>query len=242
MIKRSFLVLVLVMLVLFSSCGEAPYPKELEGIIKTHSTESWHDLEYSGQRYICKKQLFTAKGEFSQEPYEGDVLISWNRGLKSYALYYSETDESPLFIYDNHYIYLREDYDYTSDTFFLSGTDESFVFSEYFNEIELGPSGQDYKHLNVSFISKTNPRLEMRISIFCVAGSWYASEAIDWSVFTVSDEFIEFMKQCGYITDKDIYELFENKNDNSEYIEQESDGFWSKFKDVFFSIIFPGFY
>ena len=175
MIKRIALLLaVLLFIPAFSSCGipeRLALDSDLHNVIEVGDTDEYiEEIFYRGVRYV-RCDMFSAHTGFT--PYEGDVMISWNGPRFFYInTYYSDTADSPLFIYEIRMesLYFREDYDYMNDTFTISETE--LTLSEMMGEIVAEKDiGIEYSFY-VPIASITNPRLVAKLEIGRVGEDW----------------------------------------------------------------------
>lgn len=139
-----------------------------------------------------------------------DVMLSWNgyRYIGAIAEYYSSTADNPIYIYDEYYVYFREDYDYTKDTFVVGNTDMEIAWEDIFaSNIEQTRELYD-RGDSVILKSKQDPRIQVRIELTWVNGKWcmilwdmvledniYSTK----SVATPSDEFLQILLKNGLI-------------------------------------------
>lgn len=219
------LLLVIIISIMISSCTpesfrtwksyQDEYPDLYIKVKVVSDDEDSYHLEYNGQRYNWDKfELFElpVTGNLTFDPIdecitEGDVLISWGClpfGIISYLdRYYSDTADNPVFIYNPrlYELYIREDYNYETDTFVIEGTEQSFVFSDM-----LTPSytectcsfGNHPDSTIITMYSKAYPRLRIKLRVFCENDTWIAHNPhYDSPIFEVSDEFIKILSDNG---------------------------------------------
>ena len=192
--RITVLLLIIATLLTLSSCSPLSFGK-----VRTVSDDNGeYHIEYNGTRYnVDEPRLFRVRENMNKIPKE-DVLISWF-WLGYLDMHYSYTDDNPVFIYISRFyeVYLREDYDYLTDTFSIEGTDHQFVFSDMF----IPSSAFSYSTLysypyetDITLYSTTCPRLQASLRIFRVNGTWFAGgEESSKVLFEVSDEFLELL-------------------------------------------------
>ena len=210
--KVAFILLLLTISFVHMSCSDAPwekwenlyeqYPDQYDTVTLKSLDEDSYYYEYNGQRYNRDTLLlFEVWYEAAQELPESDVLIGWylERYMISYLnLYYSYTSEDPVCIYLSRIpeMFLREDYNYQSDTFVIEGTEHQFVFSDMLTlsdafEYRVISSYPNEKRF--ALYSKLYPRLRITLSLFQIDGVWYAGGRCDEALFEVSEELLEFI-------------------------------------------------
>ncbi len=213
MVKVKFLILLLLSMLLFASCG-LKFSSELDE--EKHNQVQYVDakdgasqyLIYNNNRYMYGSTLdffrVTKKEADDEYPYsleyEDDVLVGWNghRHFGYRSLYYSYTTDNPLFIYNRHEVYFREDYNYLEDVFEIANTLDEIVWQDMF-----GPEQSKIDFVNPTKIivsSKLHPRIKTYLVLECVDNQWYMSlPHYPYTVYTPSDEFLEILFDNGII-------------------------------------------
>lgn len=212
MVKVKFLILLLLSMLLLSSC-ESKFSLELDE--EKHNKVQYVDekdgepqhLIYNNNRYIYVGTLdffrVTKKEADDEYPYsfeyEDDVLVGWNGPWYFYkSFYYSYTTDDPLFIYDRHEVYFREDYNYLEDVFEIANTLDEIVWQDMF-----GPEQSKINFVNPTKIiisSKLHPRIKTYLMLECIDNQWYMSlPHYPYSVYTPSDEFLKILSDNGII-------------------------------------------
>ena len=212
MVKVKFLILLLLSMLLLSSC-ESKFSLELDE--EKHNKVHYVDeidgepehLIYNNNRYIYVGPLdffrVTKKEADDEYPYsfeyEDDVLVGWNGPWYFYkSFYYSYTTDDPLFIYDRHEVYFREDYNYLEDVFEIANTLDEIVWQDMF-----GPEQSKINFVNPTKIiisSKLHPRIKTYLMLECIDNQWYMSlPHYPYSVYTPSDEFLKILSDNGII-------------------------------------------
>lgn len=187
---------------LMSSCSLIRRCTELDGDLKgavglSGDKEGEYTATYQGTKYY-QENLYLGVG---LEP--DRVLLGWNGWRFGYVdEYYSDTTENPLFLYESRLrnFFLREDYDYHEDTFFIDGTDISFRFSDAFEDVNLYAKRKGTKLL---LRSETNSHISLELNIITDDGRWYAVTALEGFIMTMSDEFIAALKDNGIVFESD---------------------------------------
>ena len=135
-----------------------------------------------------------------------DVLLSWNgyRYVGVIVGYYSCTADNPIYIYESvyGYVYFREDYDYTKDTYVIGDTVMEIAWEDIFAS-KIEQTSEWHNKVDTVFLkSKQDPRIQVRIELECVNGKWcmilediYSSRG----VATPSDEFLKILFENGLI-------------------------------------------
>lgn len=216
MLKRSAILLLLsAILMMASSCSSSSaygvwqnmcdqYPDQKGKVQIISNGEGDYHVEYEGVDYhIDKLKLFSVR-ESTREIPEGDVFVGWDSlpfGMGYLDKYYSYTSDDPVFIYISRYdeLYVRDDYDYETDTFVMDGSE--FVFLDMFSlssEFSYDPFCPYPNETDIIFCSKQYPRLQIPLRLFCVDGKWYAGGVINKAIFEVSEEFLSLLAVDGH--------------------------------------------
>ena len=164
----------------------------------------YNEKRYNLDYYNLFEHMYDTSLPMDQCAAEGDVLIGWEWelfGMGFLHLYYSNTSDNPMFIYENQtdYIelYIREDYNYETDTFVIEGTDQSFVFSDMLTLVDSAKRDYLRPHLvspdfiSCTLYSESCSRLRIALELVCVDNEWFARvhhNAVYW--FAVSDELL----------------------------------------------------
>ena len=211
--RIAILLLIFTILIVFSSCSASSaygvwkdmcdqYPDQ-KGKIKiiSDNDEGDYHIEYEGYNYnIDKLKLFSVRESTRAIP-KDDVLVSWNAlpfDIGYLDKYYSYTKENPVFIYISRYdeLYLRNDYNYKTDTFIIEGSNEEFVFG---NMLSLSKDFL-YRTFNIysnqtdiTLHTKQCPRLKIQLRLFSVDNTWYVGGGSDDALFEVSNELLDLL-------------------------------------------------
>ena len=100
---------------------------------------------YQGKEYYTTS-LFKATEAYGQAN-ENDVELGYYYSFPFSTKFYSDSSENPVFIYSNGgetNFYLRQDYDYKSDTYVVGDTSKTVVFAEVLTKSDC--SYDDFLH------------------------------------------------------------------------------------------------
>ena len=152
-------------------------------------------MVYKGTIYT----FFESTDFLSIHTNKAKTLVSWNgnRYVGYVSEYYSDTLEEPLFIYFKTWVFLREDYDYTADTFVIKNTSAEIVWKDIFGAEQTPFDFQS--PITVNLYSKQCPRIHAALELACVEDQWYGSVPGSRCVWTLSEEFVELLSQNGLI-------------------------------------------
>ena len=215
MVKRIVGMLLLFAICITTTSCTSTYPIGKYGKVKSKIEVNGPSLrKYNGNLYVLDEWRLFESMTPSGKPYSenkecvpegdaaaGDVLVGWTPSLYFYK-YYSNTEDNPVFIYEANFdkLYIRDDYDYKTDTFIIEGTDHSFVFSDMLTFLD-GPR-DDYFHLglgspnaiDVFLYSEFCPRLRIYLKLNYVNDMWIANvygNGYYW--FELSDELLQML-------------------------------------------------
>ena len=152
--------------------------------------------------YIDNWNLFTVTND-TWNINEGDVQLSWNGPRFGYLkVFYSYTNETPLFIYETAFddVFFQETYDYTADTFIIAGTNTEIVFSDIVSDLSKHSESTLQEEVCIQLYSKTNPRIRMKLNLGRIEGQWYVCSASGSSpTWTVSDSFVQILLDLAIV-------------------------------------------
>lgn len=159
--------------------------------------ENKHYIEYSGIQFSHDSDKIFDIADITEKSKE-DVFIGWNGLRLGYVnKYYSNTNMTPLFIYETRTgsVYLRDDYDYQSDVFIVSDTDSNIVFSDALIETDfIGSfSGTATNKASVVIYSELCHRLRINLNVFFEDNEWYAHIKNSGNVYIVTQNFVEIL-------------------------------------------------
>ena len=200
--KRLILLLIIANLLTFTSCGlDYRYllDEDLHNQVQLYFEEK-RDGKYATPSHVIYQEntyMFTETFRVGSD--KTDVMIGWN-GYRYYGYvdeYYSSTSENPLFIYYKSWVFLHEDYDYTSDTFVINGTSSEIIWKDMLGSER---SYFDFSNsIKVEIYSKQCPRIKTSLHLVSVENQWYLSLPESQTVWIASDELIEILSENGFI-------------------------------------------
>ena len=167
-----------------------------------------YKMEFQGVAYP-KSPFFCVKYD------ESDPMVSWRSSMRLIVdpgiRIFGDNFDNPVFMYypssDAHHlpIYLTEEFDYSSDTFVLDGTDASILWSEVLTEKTMLLMA-DYRY-TITMHSETHPRILAYMQICRVNREWYASFYQEYygvdnkEMYKLSDLFVALLVENGLIED-----------------------------------------
>ena len=157
---------------------------------------------YQGNEYY-KTSLFTATASYGQVN-ENDVELGYYYSFPFSTKFYSDTSKNPIFIYSiggDTNLYLRQDYDYKSDTYVVGDTSKTVVFAEVLTKSDcsyddLQNHGESIK-LVISL--KNHPNMKLSLQLVEKNNIWYAIDANKES-YVVSQSFLDFLYEIDVIS------------------------------------------
>jgi hypothetical protein len=150
----------------------------------------YQEVEYYAQ------PIFTANGA-DGKPNQGDVEIGMYYSFPFGTNYYSYTDKSPDYIYSigsGKDVYLKQGFDYNSETFFVDKTSDTFVFSEALTETKLNIY---YRSNDVVLHSEKHPNLKINAQLVFDDNNGYLVFATN-KAYLVSPSLLEILRKTGY--------------------------------------------
>lgn len=198
-----FALFLIVSCLLLSSCGlpeRFALDGDLSGAVELSVDEEGEYVAIYQDAMYHKFNLRFQVTKYDSVAEAEDVLLGWNGWRFGYVdLYYSDTTEKPLFIYETRLrrLYFREDYDYHEDMFTIDGTDISFRFSNAFEETDQYSRRRGQKLL---IRSETNSRIALELEIITDNGPWYAV-TLDGDILELSDEFESLLKDNNILSE-----------------------------------------
>ena len=170
------------------------------------------DLGWGG-RLTCNGKDYYPVEEFSiaDDRADAQVVVSWSGSMLLFGptTYKSDTADNPLYLYSPKakstltYVCFRDDFDYTSAKYEISGTNDTIVFADALTLC--GRYTDDYSEkARVALRLRDNENLVFCMSVFCEDGTWYARPHSDeselcLSTYKVSDSFIQLLKSNGLL-------------------------------------------
>ena len=179
--------------------------REMKNKVEFVDDGDTHHIQYNGVNYYLDetKLLDTPRdADISDSEY---IFLGWNGLRLGYVnRYYSETDESPAYIFNIRLneVYIREDYDYTSDAFILEGTDERVMLSDIIDGIyDFDPLHSYENMIEIALYSQSYPKLRGDLTVYTKDGVWYACGAGSTKV-VLSENFVELLKETVLLNNK----------------------------------------
>lgn len=211
--RIAFLLLISTILIMTSSCSSSSaygvwkdmcdqYPDQKGKVqVVLDNGESDYHIKYDGVDYnIDKLKLFKVRENTSKIP-KDDVLVGWNAlplGIGYLDKYYSYTNDNPVFIYISRYneLYLRNDYNYKTDTFVIEDSGKEFIFGDMLslsNDFSYDTFNSYPSQTNICLHSKQYPRLKIQFRLFCVDNIWYVGGESAAALFEISDKLLNML-------------------------------------------------
>lgn len=180
-----------IFLYFFSSCTSYENITFIENNGKKH-------LLYQGNEYY-EVSIFSAT-EYYGIKNENDIELGWYYSFPFSTRFYSENSENPVFIYTiggDTSMYLRQDYDYSTDAFVVEKTGTEIVWKDIFsiekNDLHFS------NPITVNLYSKQCPRIKISLEIAFIGAQWYVRFPNSQKVWIPSDEFMQILSDDGII-------------------------------------------
>jgi hypothetical protein len=94
-------------------------------------------------------------------------------------------------------MYLRQDYEYFTDTFVIDGTNAEIVWQDIFcgekNDVQFS------NPISVTLYSKQYPRIKTSLVLSFVDEKWYIRYSDSQEIWIPSDEFLKILSDNGII-------------------------------------------
>lgn len=201
------IIMVVLIAMTFSSCLGISFRRELDENLHNkveYVPNNSDSIIYQDAIYHKEKMFFLNVSNWEYEPLDGDINISWNgsRHFFYISMFYSYSADSPLYIYQPQfqYLYLKEDYDYLSDTFVIENSGIEVVFSDMFYDIsEYSRYDTTSQAPKIILYSKNHPRIKICFQMVCVDGNWYMHPEKSFEIWKASDSFIKLLEENGLI-------------------------------------------
>lgn len=155
-------------------------------------------LLYQGNEYH-ETSIFTATKYYGIKN-ENDIELGWYYSFPFSTRFYSENLESPAFIYtigSDTSVYLRQDYEYSTDTFVVEETGAEIVWKDIFS------SEKNDLHfsnpITVNLYLKQHPCIKTSLEIAFISEQWYVRFPDSKKVWILSDEFMQILSDNGII-------------------------------------------
>ena len=163
--------------------------------------------ERNGEQYVLyqgKEYYSTSLFKTYRKANENDVELGYYYSFPFTTKFYSDSSENPVFIYSNGgetNFYLRQDYDYKSDTYVVGDTSKTVVFEEVLTKSDysyddLQNHGEPIK-LVISL--KNHPNMKLSLQLVEKNNIWYAIDANKES-YVVSRAFLDLLYEIDVIS------------------------------------------
>lgn len=198
MCKRILAVLLVALLATsLSGCGipQALALDEDEHIDFAYFEDDITRFEYDGNVYYKPPVPFLDQFIVNEEA--GYAYLGWVGSRFWYSSFvYSNSIEEPVFLYktETRTTYLREDYDYRTDTFLVEGTGEVICFGEALLETDRKQTScVNYNTQEVVLSSVKYPLLKAMWYVYIEDNEWYAVSFEYMTPFKLSEDFIDIL-------------------------------------------------
>ena len=153
-------------------------------------TEFCDLMEYENNVYY----LFPTKF-FVADP-EDYVQIGWTGQRWRYSYIYGDAMEDPtfFFIYDSNTHFIKESFDYRTESFAIDGTSETFIFSEDLIMCDELKSTYGKDTYSVIISSVNCPLLKVKFFVFEEDEKWFAYGGPMFT-FELSDRLVNILKE-----------------------------------------------
>jgi hypothetical protein len=158
-------------------------------------------ISYQENEYY-KTSLFTTT-EYYGIANESDVELGYYYSFPFSTKFYSDTLENPTYIYtvggDTDF-YLREGYDYMSDTYTVEKSSQTVVLSEVLTQSDLSeeslqPVGNS---IELDMYLKNHPNVRLPLQLFSDNNNWYAITS-NKEIYLVSQSFLSLLDDADII-------------------------------------------
>lgn len=154
-------------------------------------------LLYQGNEYYVTS-LFTASEDYTIA-HKNDVELGWYYSFPFSTRFYSDTDESPDYIYTiggDTNVYLKQGFNYQIEEFVIDKTPNVFVFSEAIIEPSFEKSiFIQYDSLTEIVIhSEKHLNLKMLLRLFSQNNTWYLALPTN-EIYIISPLFLNMLKE-----------------------------------------------
>jgi len=163
-------------------------------------------IENDGEEYLLYQDkkyyetpIFNVTKNYGIEN-ENDTELGWYYSCPFSTRFYSENLESPIFIYtigSDTSVYLREDYEYSTDTFVVEETCAEIIWKDIFssekNDVQFS------NPIAVTLYSKQYPRIKTSLVLSFVDEKWYIRYSDSQEIWIPSDEFLKILSDNGII-------------------------------------------
>ena len=157
---------------------------------------------YQGNEYYAT-DFFLAASKYRQAANENDIELGWYYSFPFSTRFYSDTDKNPIYIYtiggDNSF-YLRQNYDYMSDSFVIENGSEAIILSETISGPALTQDAlQSFDNFTeVEMCAKDHAELNFLLRLACENNDWYVILPTD-EVYLASQTFEDMLREIKVI-------------------------------------------
>ena len=198
------IVFLLALSFVFSSCGvkeRITLNEDLHNVIEyVYKEDNIDGICYQDSIYYIDKFNIIKVTNDDWYINDGDVMLSWNGPRMGYLdVFYSYTDDSPIFIYETSQdnVFIHEKYDYMSDIFSIDGTNIEVLFSNIFKDFSK-PFSKPFDfndNISIKLHSKNHTRVATTLEADFEQGVWYISFFGTETVWECSDSFVEMLSE-----------------------------------------------
>ncbi len=210
--KVAVLIFVFLLCLSFTSCSAPEIILGKEYTKDTQYAVTQEDIGYSNLFYGEGRYYPDLYKAYSVEEANRSALISWNGGMIDVlcgwaSLYFSNTTDSPLYIYDGYRLYFKEGYDYMSKVCIVEGTEFEIPLNqlinpsiEYHDAFEVPEPEND--GVIIQLVQKENPNLMVyNLHIYERDGIWFTSMEHITPVYEtqLSEAVVQMLKENSII-------------------------------------------
>lgn len=212
--RFAILVLLLVGCICLSSCSDFMQQSglkqylsadpSLQGTVQHLSygeTDGFYTVSYGGCIYRGVPNSIFCYDD-GKVPKDELVMIGWLSRFLYRTYYYSYTTQAPVYLIDTFtdVTYLREDFDYMSEVFILDKTNEEVTLSMVIGEpLNRNLPNSQKERITIVLHAKEYPLLRARLTLARYDGKYVLLSA-EKEMYTISDTFVEILKENGMIT------------------------------------------
>lgn len=201
MYKKIVLVLLIVFMLVLCGCSDLGVGDAIaldeDMHIEFNHIDDVH-IEFRGNIYYLSHIKFLWGEKWNLEADEEYEYLGWTGSRFWYKSHiFAESKENSTFLYSTNTesTYLKEDFDYKTESFSINGTDIVFVFNDDLLECE-GEQAEIFGKFTSDIVisSISCPKLRARLSFFDENNEWYAASN-NMIKFKLSDHLVELLEQ-----------------------------------------------
>ena len=163
--------------------------------------------ERNGEQYVLyqgKEYYSTSLFKTYRKANENDVELGYYYSFPFTTKFYSDSSGNPVFIYSNGgetNFYLRQDYDYKSDTYVVGDTSKTVIFAEVLTKSDCSYDDlQNYgEPIKLVISLKNHPNMKLSLQLVEKNNIWYAIDANKES-YVVSQAFLDLLYEIDVIS------------------------------------------